>query len=128
MTPAGLATQGQRVEIVLKETPFYAEGGGQQGDQGIITGPNGVVLVEDTQSPMAGLIVHRGVVQQGDISLGETVTSQVDQPNRLDASRNHSGTHLHHAALRSVLGPHVRQAGSMVSPERLRFDFSHVSA
>jgi len=128
MTPAGHATKGQRVEIVLKETPFYAEGGGQQGDIGAITGPNGVVLVEDTQSPMAGLIVHRGVVQQGDISLGEAVTARVDRPNRLDASRNHSGTHLLHAALRSVLGPHVRQAGSMVSPQRLRFDFSHVSA
>ena len=127
-TPAGHATQGQRVEIVLKETPFYAEDGGQQGDIGAITGPNGVVLVEDTQSPMAGLIVHRGVVQKGDISLGEAVTAQVDRPNRLDASRNHSGTHLLHAALRSVLGSHVRQAGSMVSPERLRFDFSHVSA
>ena len=128
MTPSGHAVQGQRVEIVLKSTPFYAEGGGQQGDQGIITGPNGTVVVEDTQSPLAGLIIHRGVVQQGDISLGETVTARVDRPNRLDASRNHSGTHLLHAALRSVLGPHVRQAGSMVAPERLRFDFSHVSA
>ena len=128
MTPAGHATQGQRVEIVLKETPFYAEGGGQQGDQGSITGPNGTVAVEDTHTPVAGLIVHRGVVQRGDISLGEAVTAQVERQNRLDASRNHSGTHLLHAALRSVLGPHVRQAGSLVAPQRLRFDFSHVSA
>ena len=127
MTPAGHAVQGQRVEIVLRDTPFYPEGGGQQGDIGTITGPNGEVSVEDTNSPVAGLIVHRGVVRQGDISLGEPVTARVDRPNRLDASRNHSSTHLLHAALRSVLGPHVRQAGSLVSPDRLRFDFSHVS-
>ena len=127
MTPAGHAVQGQRVEIVLQESPFYPEGGGQQGDVGTITSPNGEVSVEDTNSPVAGLIVHRGVVRQGDISLGEPVTAQVDRANRLDASRNHSSTHLLHAALRSVLGPHVRQAGSLVSPDRLRFDFSHVT-
>ena len=127
MTPAGHAVQGQRVEIVLRESPFYPEGGGQQGDVGTITGPNGEVFVDDTNSPVAGLIVHRGVVRQGDIALGEPVTARVDRPNRLDASRNHSSTHLLHAALRSVLGPHVRQAGSLVSPDRLRFDFSHVT-
>ena len=123
----GHAVQGQRVEVVLAETPFYAEGGGQLGDQGTITGPNGIVAVEDTQSPVAGLIVHKGVVQQGDISLGQAVTAQVDPSRRLDASRNHSGTHLLHASLRAVLGLHVRQAGSMVAPARMRFDFSHVS-
>ena len=124
---ASHATQGQQVEVVLQETPFYAEGGGQVGDRGTITGPNGVVRVEDTQSPVAGLIAHRGVVEKGDISLGESVSAQVDVSRRLDAARNHSGTHLLHAALRAVLGPHVRQAGSLVAPERLRFDFSHVS-
>ena len=123
----GSAVQGQRVEVVLAETPFYAEGGGQVGDRGTITGPNGVVIVEDTQSPVAGLIVHQGLVQRGDISLGEAVSAQVDPAHRLDATRNHSGTHLLHASLRAVLGPHVRQAGSLVAPERLRFDFSHVS-
>ena len=123
----GHAVQGQRVELVLAETPFYAEGGGQLGDQGTITGPNGTVAADDTQSPVAGLIVHKGVIQQGDISLGDAVTAQVDPVRRLDSSRNHSGTHLLHASLRAVLGPHVRQAGSMVAPERLRFDFSHVS-
>jgi len=125
--PAGQATTGQQVEVVLAETPFYAEGGGQMGDRGTISGPNGVVRVNDTQSPVAGLIVHRGVVEQGDIAAGEQVTAQVDINRRLDASRNHSGTHLLHASLRSILGPHVRQAGSLVNPDRLRFDFSHVT-
>ena len=125
---AGHAVPGQPVEVVLENTPFYAESGGQVGDQGIITGPNGVMRVEDTQSPVAGLVVHRGVVERGDISLGEAVTARVDINRRLDAARNHSGTHLLHAALRTVLGAHVRQAGSLVSTERLRFDFSHVSA
>ena len=123
---AGHATQGQQVEVLLDGTPFYAESGGQVGDRGIIEGPNGTVRVEDTQSPVAGLIVHRGVVESGDISLGEQVTARVDISRRLDAARNHSGTHLLHASLRSVLGPHVRQAGSLVTPDRLRFDFSHV--
>ena len=123
----GFATQGQSVEVVLQETPFYPEGGGQVGDRGSITSANAVVGIEDTQSPVAGLIVHRGVVQRGDISIGERVSAEVDPHRRLDAARNHSGTHLLHAGLRSVLGRHVRQAGSHVAPERLRFDFSHVS-
>jgi alanyl-tRNA synthetase len=126
-TSAGHAVQGQPVEVILEETPFYAESGGQVGDQGYIRAPNGVVRVEDTRSPVAGLIVHQGVVEQGEISLGEPVKAQVDITRRTDAARNHSGTHLLHAALRSVLGPHVRQAGSLVAPDRLRFDFSHVS-
>jgi len=122
------AVQGQQVEVIISQSPFYAEGGGQLGDQGFISGPNGVVAVEDTQSPVAGLIVQRGTVQQGEISVGEAVTAMVEAARRLDSSRNHSGTHILHAALRSVLGAHVRQAGSFVAPERLRFDFSHVSA
>ncbi len=122
------AVQGQLVEVIISQSPFYAEGGGQMGDQGLISGPNGVVAVEDTQSPVAGLIVQRGTVQQGEISVGEAVTATVESSRRLDSSRNHSGTHILHAALRSVLGAHVRQAGSFVAPERLRFDFSHVSA
>ena len=124
----GQATRGQQVEIVLAETCFYAEGGGQVGDRGTITGPNGRVQVEDTQSPVAGLIVHRGKVAEGDIALGDAVTAQVEAERRLDASRNHSGTHLLHAALRSILGPHVRQAGSLCDTGRLRFDFNHVGA
>jgi alanyl-tRNA synthetase len=123
----GHAGQGQKVEVVISQSPFYAEGGGQLGDHGSIQGRNGVVAVEDTQSPVAGLIVQRGVVEQGEIAVGDPVHATVDPCRRLDASRNHSGTHILHAALRSVLGPHVRQAGSLVAPERLRFDFSHVS-
>ena len=124
--PAGHAVQGQAVELVLADTPFYAESGGQVGDRGIIAGRNGILRVDDTQSPVAGLIVHKGIVERGDISLGEPVSAQVDAARRMDAARHHSGTHLLHAALRSVLGPHVRQAGSLVAPDRLRFDFSHV--
>ena len=124
----GHATQGQEVEVVLRETPFYAEGGGQVGDAGSIVGPNGVVEVTDTQNPAAGLIVHRGVVSEGDISLGDPVSARVDASRRGSAARNHSGTHILHASLRAVLGPHVKQAGSLVTPERLRFDFSHVGA
>ena len=123
----GHATLGQQAEVVLNRAPFYAEGGGQLGDQGYIRGPNGAVRVEDTQSPIAGLIVQRGLVEQGEIAVGDPVRAAVDPERRSDASRNHSGTHILHAALRSVLGPHVRQAGSLVAPERLRFDFSHVS-
>ena len=124
----GRASHGQEVEVVLRETPFYAEGGGQVGDAGSITGPNGVITVKDTQNPTAGLIVQRGVVSEGDISLGDPVSAQVDARRRHAAAQNHSGTHLLHASLRAVLGPHVRQAGSLVTPERLRFDFSHVGA
>ena len=124
--PAGHASQGQQVEVFLEHTPFYAESGGQVGDRGLICGANGAVRIEDTQSPVAGLTAHRGVVESGDISLGDAVVARVDIGRRLDAARNHSGTHLLHASLRSVLGPHVRQAGSLVTPDRLRFDFSHV--
>jgi alanyl-tRNA synthetase len=124
----GHAVKGQRVEVVLDSTPFYAESGGQVGDAGTISGPNGRVRVEDTQTPVAGLIVHRGVVEGGDISLGEEVDATVDPARRRDAARNHSATHLLHASLRHVLGSHVRQAGSLVAPDRLRFDYSHVAA
>ena len=123
---SGHATHGQQAELVISRTPFYAEGGGQLGDQGYIRGPNGLFRVEDTQSPVAGLIVQKGVVEEGHIAIGDPVTCAVDAVRRLDSSRNHSGTHILHAALRATLGPHVRQAGSLVAPERLRFDFSHV--
>ena len=123
---SGHALTGQQAEVVISRTPFYAEGGGQLGDQGYILGPSGLFRVEDTQSPIAGLIVQKGVVEEGHIAVGDPVQASVDAARRLDSSRNHSGTHILHAALRAVLGPHVRQAGSLVAPERLRFDFSHV--
>ena len=125
--PVSEVSQGQEVELILRETPFYAEGGGQVGDTGIIEGPKGDIRVEDTQSPVAGVIVHRGRVAKGAVAKGDEVVATVDGDRRLDAARNHTATHLLHAALRAVLGSHVRQAGSLVTPDRLRFDFTHVS-
>ncbi|MCH7624909.1 MAG: alanine--tRNA ligase [Chloroflexi bacterium] len=119
-------TQGKDVEIVLLDTPFYPEGGGQIGDAGEIVGEKGKIEVHDTQEVMPGVIVHFGKVTQGAIATGEVVDSYVDPVRREDTARNHTATHLLHAALRQVLGPHVRQAGSLVAPDRLRFDFSHM--
>ena len=125
--PVNEVSQGQEVEVILRETPFYAEGGGQVGDTGIIEGPKGDIRVEDTQSPVTGVVVHRGRVVKGTVARGDEVVATVDGDRRLDAARNHTATHLLHAALRAVLGSHVRQAGSLVAPDRLRFDFTHVS-
>ena len=119
-------SEGQDVEVVMVATPFYSEGGGQVGDAGEIAGADGSVLVHDTQEVMPGLTVHFGKVARGSVSMGETVDAYVDPIRREDTARNHTATHLLHAALRQVLGPHVRQAGSLVSPDRLRFDFTHV--
>ena len=120
------AAAGQDVEVVLVQTPFYAEGGGQVGDAGILTGPDGAVEVRDTQAVMPDVIAHFGKVSAGVVRLGDTVEAQVDPVRRQDTARNHTATHMLHAALREVLGAHVRQAGSLVAPDRLRFDFSHV--
>ncbi len=132
LTPDGdalsSAAAGQDVEVVLRETPFYAEGGGQVGDTGAILSLRGHVDVSDTQSPMDGLIVHRARVRSGAIAPGDEVEARVDRERRMDVARNHSSTHLLHEALRRVLGSHVRQAGSLVAPDRLRFDFTHVQA
>ena len=125
--PVNEVSQGQEVEVILRETPFYAEGGGQVGDTGIMEGANGNIRVEDAQSPITGVIVHRGRVVKGTVAKGDEVVATVDGERRLDAARNHTATHLLHAALRAVLGSHVRQAGSLVAPDRLRFDFTHVS-
>ena len=122
----GEVSEGEEVEVVLVETPFYPEGGGQVGDSGDITGLNGRIEVSDTQTVMPGLIVHFGRVAQGTVTQGDTVDGRVDPVNREDTARNHTATHLLHAALRQVLGDHVRQAGSLVAPDRLRFDFTHV--
>lgn len=122
------AAQGDRVSVVLKETPFYAEAGGQVGDTGAITGPGGEVAVSDTKSPLPGLIVHYGEVSQGSLRSGEEVVARVDEGRRLDIARNHTATHLLHRALRETLGDHAQQSGSEVSTERLRFDFTHLKA
>jgi alanyl-tRNA synthetase len=119
---------GDEAEIVLFETPFYAEQGGQVGDTGEITGPSGRFRVEDTQRTESGLILHRGRVVEGRIAVNDDVLAQVDAARRWDIRRNHTATHLLHAALRRVVGPHARQSGSLVAPDRLRFDFTHVEA
>ena len=116
---------GEEVEVVTMETPFYAEGGGQVGDRGEITGVSGRFMVEDTQATMLGFYVHRGRVVDGGMGVGDPVKMTVDSGHRREATRNHTATHLLHAALREVLGQHVRQAGSLVAPDRLRFDFTH---
>jgi len=123
---AGEARQGARVEIVCDRTPFYAHSGGQVGDTGTIEGPTGAAGVEDTQRPVADLIVHRGRVLRGVLREGDRVRLAVEAPRRRDIMRNHTATHLLHAALREVLGEHARQAGSLVAPDRLRFDFAHM--
>ena len=120
------AAAGDEVEIALQSTPFYAEGGGQVGDAGEISGASGRVIVRDTQEAMPGLIIHFGTVAEGNLSVGERVDARVDPIRREDTARNHTATHMLHAALRQVLGAHVRQAGSLVAPDRLRFDFTHV--
>ena len=119
------ASKGQSVELVLRETPFYPEGGGQIGDSGEVSGPTGEIRVDDTQTVLPGLIVHFGEVADGSVSVGQTVSAYVHPVRREDTARNHTATHLVHAALRQVLGTHVRQAGSLVAPDRLRFDFTH---
>ena len=120
------AYEGDEVEIILQETPFYSEGGGQVGDAGKISSSNVSVLIYDTKEAIPGVTVHYGRVAKGSIELGDSVSAFVDKERRLDAARNHTATHMLHAALRQVLGAHVRQAGSLVAPDRLRFDFSHV--
>ncbi len=119
------AREGDAVEIVTEETPFYAESGGQVGDRGEIRTAGGCIEIEDTQRPVEGLVVHRGRVTRGEVRVGESARLAVDAESRAATVRNHSGTHLLHAALRRVLGPQAMQKGSLVSPERLRFDFTH---
>ncbi|HVE94712.1 MAG TPA: alanine--tRNA ligase [Acidimicrobiales bacterium] len=112
-------------EVFLDRTPFYAEGGGQIGDTGTITTSTGSVEVLDTNAPVAGLHRHLAKPVEGDIAIGQDATAAVDVERRDDIRRNHTGTHLLHWALREVLGTHVKQQGSLVHPDYLRFDFSH---
>jgi len=119
------AVEGDEVEVVLDVTPFYAEGGGQVGDQGVLTGPEGRLDIRETTRPVPTLILHKGKVTKGRIREGEELHVAVNGTTRQDAARNHTATHLVHAALRDLLGPHVKQYGSLVAPNRLRFDFAH---
>ena len=121
-------SQGEELQLVLRETPFYAEGGGQVGDGGTIGNSECEIAVHDTKEVIPGLIVHYGILSKGTISIGDTVQGHVDPIRRDDTARHHTATHMLHAALRHVLGPHVRQAGSLVTASRLRFDFSHIKA
>jgi alanyl-tRNA synthetase len=121
------AFSGEEIDLVTDTTPFYGESGGQVGDRGIISGKDGEIRVNDTLKDPTGLIIHKGLVMSGTLQTGDTVNLSVDRTNREAIARNHTATHILHAVLRDVLGDHVKQSGSMVSPERLRFDFTHFS-
>jgi alanyl-tRNA synthetase len=118
-------SEGDEGEAVLNHTPFYAESGGQVGDVGVFVGESARAVVGDTYSPAQGLIVHKVKVEKGSLKVGDTVSARVDVEKRDATRRNHTATHLMHAALREVLGTHVKQAGSVVAPNYLRFDFTH---
>jgi len=122
------ASAGSEVEVVLDRTPFYAEMGGQVGDTGKLTAPGLYVHVTDTKHRDGGLESHVGVVEEGIISVGDSVTATIDAGRRELIRRNHTATHLLDAALKKVLGDHVNQAGSLVAPDRMRFDFTHFEA
>ncbi|MCD4684756.1 MAG: alanine--tRNA ligase, partial [Anaerolineae bacterium] len=122
------AQVGDKVEVVLDTTPFYVEAGGQVSDTGVIEGDGWTIDIEDAQQPIGGLIVHLGEVVEGQPVPGAGCTIAIDPHRRLDIQRNHTATHLLHAQLRAVLGTHVQQRGSLVAPDRLRFDFSHDNA
>ena len=122
--PVDTLGAGEQGEVVLDRTPFYAEAGGQVGDAGELTGPGVRFVVEDTHKRGAAHS-HTGHLEQGSIRVGDTLEAQVDGPRRQATALNHSATHLLHAALRKVLGSHVQQKGSLVAPDRLRFDFAH---
>jgi alanyl-tRNA synthetase len=125
---APAATEGQTVRLLLPVTPFYAEAGGQVGDRGVIRTPGGVVRIEEATWGPGEVIVHRGVVQSGQIRQGEEAHAEVDRDAREATARSHTATHVVHWTIRHLLGEHARQAGSLVAPGRLRFDFSHHQA
>ena len=121
------AEDGTEVAVICDVTPFHAEGGGQLGDIGTITAPTGVIEVNVTKKLPDGAVIMIGSVTEGTVSVGDAVTFSVEMSRKNDIARNHTATHLLHAALKQVLGAHVNQAGSYVGPDRLRFDFSHFS-
>ena len=125
---AAEAHEGEEIEILLDQTPFYAESGGQAGDKGEFLGEASKFEVQDTIKPIEGIIVHKGKVKKGTFKINDAVLAKVDEEGRADIVRHHTVTHILHATLRSVLGEHVKQAGSLVTPDRLRFDFTHYTS
>jgi alanyl-tRNA synthetase len=125
--PADTAVAGQKAEIVLDNTPFYGESGGQIGDTGYLKGAGFNFTIEDTKKPVENFIVHKGVVSKGEIKVGAKAKLFVDEERRKAIAANHSGTHILQAALKAVLGDHIKQSGSQVTAEGLRFDFTHFS-
>jgi len=119
------ADDGDQIEIITNQTPFYGESGGQVGDQGVIFNSNCKIDITDTKKKMGDLFVHTGKIKKGFIKIGQSVNLEIDIEKRNNSKANHSATHLLHESLRRTLGKHVTQKGSLVSPERLRFDFSH---
>ncbi len=119
------AKSGEEIEIISNQTPFYGESGGQVGDQGYIFNSDCKIKIHDTQKKMGDLFVHYGKIENGSISVGQNINLEIDKIKRKNSKANHSATHLLHESLRRTLGKHVMQKGSLVSPERLRFDFSH---
>ncbi|HET9219469.1 MAG TPA: alanine--tRNA ligase [Terriglobia bacterium] len=122
---ASLGEVNDEAEVILDQTPFYAESGGQVGDVGTITSSSAVARVTDTHSPVRGVVVHKVRLEHGQLAIGDQVEARVDEERRRRIAANHTGTHILHAVLRGVLGTHVKQAGSLVAPDRLRFDYSH---
>ncbi|MGB1016989.1 MAG: alanine--tRNA ligase, partial [Nannocystaceae bacterium] len=123
--PVQRASAGASIEVVCDRSPFYGESGGQMGDHGQLTVGETNVVIVDTKKPTGDLAIHHGTVDTGTLEVGAKVSLQVDSQRRSAIRRNHSATHLLHLALREALGPHVVQKGSLVAPDRLRFDFSH---
>jgi alanyl-tRNA synthetase len=123
--PVDSAIVGDQVEVVLASTNFYVESGGQVSDTGVITGDNWIIEIEAMKKPVNGIIVHMGEVVEGNPKTGDHAQTKVNLSRRTSITRNHTATHLLHAALRNNLGTHVQQKGSLVAPDRLRFDFSH---
>ena len=124
-SPVNELDEGEQGVVVLDETPFYAESGGQVGDRGVLMSVHGIFAVEDTQKIQASVFGHHGIVKTGKLSVGNSVTAKVDIQARARTMRHHSATHLMHKALREVLGSHVQQKGSLVDAEKTRFDFAH---
>ena len=126
--PVESLAEGQAGDVLLDRTPFYAESGGQIGDQGYLRGSAGTARVLDTRTPVGGVSLHQVKVLKGALRTGDVLRAEVDERRRFAIACNHTATHLLHASLRDVLGEHVKQAGSLVAPDRFRFDFTHFAA